>query len=244
MSGPMLRELYEPAEVQVAESRPLLPSTTPDDNPSVAFQSVQEEPDFGAADADNGRPPAFDEGAWNAQFQPDGPTSLPKHDWSRVFHAPTQPVAPVSDETLKEWVQQPSDDISITELQAVRLWAYTYNAASHPLYRHAHTVGYKIFVQLRHPLTNPAYHGHLYYAQELRGIPYVVEDTPPEPTDLDFGAFNPSEEMHILLTTLKAGATGVYQKVNQAAIAHIQAEQAALKTSPPPRTDLLARHIR
>ncbi len=204
---------------------------------------LTDEAGFSSSDGDCDSAPAFDEGAWNMNFRPDGPSSLPKHDWSRTFHAARPDTVASDDNTLKDWVVSPSCDITITELQAIRLWSYTKNAAAHPLYKYVRTMGYRILVQLRNPLTNPAYHGLLYYAQELRGLPYIVDDVQPAATDLDFGAFNPTDEMHILLTTLKAGATGVYQKVNQAAIAHLQAEQSALKAARSSSSGLLSRHV-
>ncbi len=241
----VIEELYEPAPPAPPSNDPSAPVPADIEEPHHAPPTLPPtEPHFDVCDSDSDRPPPFDEVAWASKFRPDGPSSLPKHDWSRTFHAPRGAAQVVDDESLKAWVQRPDGDISISELQAIRLWAYTYNAANHPLYKHVQAVGYRIFVQLRNPLSHAAYHGELYYSQELRGLPYVVEDVLPEPTDLDFGAFNPTDELHILLTTLKAGATGVYQKVNQSAIAHIQAEQSNLRSSGCAASGLLSRHIR
>jgi len=243
-----IKELPEPAPSTSVEPRAPLPAAprveAPAESRSISRRSTQTDIDYDTTDHSTSKLPAFDEVAWNAKFRSDGPTTLPKHDWSRVFHALEWDTPAVSDDVLKEWAQSLNSDIAITELQAIRLWAYTNNAMEHPLYEYVKAAGYRIFVGLSNPLTHPAYHGQLYYAQELRGIPYVVPETSPEATDLDFGAFNPSDELQILLSTLKAGATGVYQKVNQAAISHIQAELTALKSTGQHQSSLLSRHIR
>jgi len=243
-----IEELREPAPSNPVVPRPVLPHNAvpgPATERAVRFKQATEPSAYhDEQDEDETELPRFDEGAWHAKFVLGGPAVLPKHDWSRTFHALEWDAEPVTDDDLKTWVQSPNSDVAIDEEQAIRLWAYAGNAANHHLFRYANASGWRIFVRLRQPLLHPAYHGHLYYAQELRGIPYVVDETVPAPTDLDFGAFNSRSEMRILLTTLKAGATGVYQKVNEAAISHIESELAASKEPYHAKNGLLARYVR